>query len=120
DGSRETRVTSFRPFAWLNETAIEIDFTGVQVERLTGESPFNRLVHAEGLATLDAFVKQARGKVNVDTSRPIESQYLLQNRERLYREMTFGQVRRCQMDTESASSDDGFRDPARPGDRVLA
>lgn len=120
DGSRETRLTSFRPFAWLNETAIEIDFTGVQVERLAGESPFNRLVHAEDLATFDAFVKQARGKVSVDTIRPIESQYLLQNRERLYRDLTFGQVRRCQMDIESASSDDGFCDPARPGDRVLA
>src|SRR5687768_6158680 len=120
DGSRETRVTSFRPFAWLTETPIEIDFTGVQMERLAGESPFNRLVHADDFTTYDAFVKQARGKVSVDTIRPIESQFLLQNRGRLYRDMTFGQVRRCQMDIETASSDDGFCDPARPHDRVLA
>ena len=120
DGSRETRVTSFRPFVWLTETPIEVDFDGVHVERLPGESPFNRLVHADDFATYETFVKQARGKVSVDAIRPIESQFLLQSRERLFRDMTFGQVRRCQMDIESASSDDGFCDPARPGDRVLA
>jgi DNA polymerase I len=120
DGSRETHIASFRPFAWLNETPIAIDFTGVQLERLAGESPFNRLVHAEDFATFDAFLKQARGKVNVDAIRPIESQYLLQNRERLFRDMTFAQVRRCQLNIETAASDDGICDPARSGDRVLA
>ncbi|MEO7598538.1 MAG: 3'-5' exonuclease, partial [Opitutus sp.] len=120
DGSRETRMATFRPFAWLNETEIEIDFTGVEMERLAGASPFNRLVHADTLATFDVFVKQSRGRVSVDAIRPIESQFLLQHRERLFRDMTFAQVRRCQMDIESASSDDGFCDPARPGDRVLA
>ncbi|MEO6003014.1 MAG: DNA polymerase domain-containing protein [Opitutus sp.] len=120
DGSRETRVTAFRPFAWLNETEVPVDFAAVQVEKLAGDSPFDRLVHADTLATFETFVKQARGKVSVDVIRPLESQFLLQNRERLYRELTFAQVRRCQMDIESASSDDGFCDPARPGDRVLA
>ena len=120
DGSRETHVTSFRPFAWLTETAIEIGFSGVQVERLPGESPFNRLVHADDLASFDSFVKQARGKVSVDTIRPIESQFLLQNRERLFRDMTFRQVRRCQIVIETAPGDDGSCDPVRPEDRVLA
>ena len=120
DGSRETRVTSFRPFAWLNETQVAVDFTGVQVERLSGESPFNRLVHADTFDAYDAFLREARGKVNLDTIRPIESQYLMQNRERLFRDMTFAQVRRCQLDIETASSDDGFCDATRAGDRVLA
>ena len=120
DGTRETEVTSFRPFAWLNETEVPIDFAGVECERLKGESPFNRLVHADTLAAFETFAKDARGKVSIDTIRPIESQFLLQKRERLFRDMTFAQVRRCQLDIETASSDDGFCDPARPGDRVLA
>jgi hypothetical protein len=79
DGSRETRVASFRPFAWLTETPIEIDFTGVQMERLAGESPFNRLVHADDFATYDAFVKQARGKVSVDTIRGLVGRRILRS-----------------------------------------
>ena len=120
DGSRETRIETFRPFAWLNETAIAIDFGSVEMERLKGEGPFNRLIHAGELSTFNAFVREARGQVNVDVIRPLESQFLMQHRERLFRDMTFGQVRRCQMDIETASSDDGFCDPTRPGDRVLA
>jgi len=120
DGSRETRVAAFRPFAWLSETEVPVDFADVQVEKLTGESPFSRLVHSDDLSTFDRFVRQARGKVSVDVIRPLESQFLLQHRERLFRDMTFSQVRRCQMDIETAASDDGVCDPSRPADRVLA
>src|SRR5215213_8858814 len=54
------------------------------------------------------------------TLRPYESQFLLQQRERLYREMTFGQLRRCQLDIEVAAPDGGFPDATRPDDRILA
>src|SRR5438045_767917 len=76
DGSRETRVTTFRPFAWLTESEVPLDFSGVHVEKLAGASPFNRLVHTDDLNTFDAFVRQARGKVSVDVIRPLESQFL--------------------------------------------
>ena len=62
----------------------------------------------------------AREGANVDVIRPLESQFLLQQRERLYRDMTFSQVRRCQLDIEVASPDGGFPDASRPDDRVLA
>src|SRR5688500_20160643 len=78
DGSRETRVTSFRPFAWLTETAIDIDFSGVQMERLPGDSPFNRLVHAYDLSIYDFFVKRARGNVSVDTIRSHDDHFIMQ------------------------------------------
>jgi DNA polymerase elongation subunit (family B) len=120
DGTRETREATLRPFAWLSgmpEIGVE---EAVQIERLKGEGPFGHLAHAGDLGTYDAFLKQARGSVQVDAMRPLESQFLLQHRERLFREMTFGQLRRCQLDIETASSDDGFCDPARPHDRVLA
>ncbi len=120
DGSRENRVESFRPFAWLNDTPPEGVVGAVHIEPLTGESPFNRLMHADDFATYDAFLRQARDTVQVDAIRPLESQFLLQHRERLYRDLAFHQLRRCQLDIETASSDDGFCDPARPGDRVLA
>lgn len=121
DGGRETRVESFQPFAWLNDTPSDAIIVDVRLERLDGDGPFNRLVHAEGMEAYDAFLKQARAAgVGVDAMRPLESQYLLQRRERLYREMTFPHLRRCQFDIETASAEGGFSDPSRPGDRVLA
>ncbi|HYD84141.1 MAG TPA: 3'-5' exonuclease, partial [Opitutus sp.] len=120
DGSRETRLSTFRPFAWMNGTPDAANTMAVQVEELPGEGPFNRLAHADDFGVYETFVRQARATVGVDPIRPLESQFLLQQRERLYREMTFAQLRRCQMDIETASSDDGFCDPARPDDRVLA
>ena len=58
--------------------------------------------------------------IGIDAIRPFESQFLLQHRQRLYRDLSFGQLRRCQLDIETASADGGFPDASRPGDRVLA
>jgi DNA polymerase elongation subunit (family B) len=56
----------------------------------------------------------------VDSIRPLESQFLLQHRERLYRDLAFGQLRRCQLDIETGSTGGHFSDAAQPEDRVLA
>lgn len=120
DGTRENRMGKLRPFAWLNDTPPDGHFSAIQLEKLAGDGPFNRMAHADDFEAYDAFVRGARESVSVDVIRPIESQFLLQHRERLFREMTFGQLRRCQLDIETASSDDGFCDAARPEDRVLA
>jgi DNA polymerase elongation subunit (family B) len=39
---------------------------------------------------------------------------------RLYGDMGFARLRRCQVDIETGSADGGFSDAERPGDRVLA
>ncbi len=118
EGGRETRTAALRPFAWLGgEPAARP--TGITVEALRGEGPFRQMAHAENLAAFDALVKAARD-AGVDSLRPLESQFLLQNRERLYRDLMFGELRRCQLDIEVASPGGSFPDAARPDDRVLA
>ncbi len=119
DGRAE-RIESFRPFAWLNDTPAEANLHGVTLERLNGEGAYDRLVHADDLGVYEAFLKEAKASVGVDAIRPLESQFLLQHRQRLYGEMSFGQLRRCQLDIETASEDGSFSDAAKPGDRVLA
>ena len=120
-GGRETRIAILRPFAWLGLSTNEQPTpAGVTVEPLRGEGPYNRLAHAEDFGVFNGFVRMAREGGNIDVTRPFESQFLLQQRERLYREMTFGQLRRCQLDIEVASPDGGFPDAARADDRVLA
>jgi DNA polymerase, archaea type len=119
-GGREERVASLRPFAWLNASPEPSALSVLTLEELKGEGPFNRLVHADTLAAFSAFTRAEKPGVGVDVIRPLESQFLLQQRERMYREMTFGQLRRCQVDIEVASPEGGFPDGARADDRILA
>ncbi|AHF93471.1 DNA polymerase [Opitutaceae bacterium TAV5] len=131
DGKREERTDTLRPFAWLTASTTESPdlATGrvtnaLHIEPLAGDAVFNRLVHADTLPAFDAFVKTARAAsgvgIGVDVIRPAESQYLLQHRQRLFRDISFSQVRRCQLDIETASHDGDFSDASKPGDRVLA
>lgn len=120
DGGRETGAGELRPFAWLDRAPPDPCPPGVEREALSGPGPFAWLMHAAGLGNYDAFLKQAKGTVGVDAIRPLECQFLLQRRERLYRDLTFAQLRRCQLDIETASADGTFPNAARAEDRVLA
>lgn len=120
DGTRREEVAEFRPFAWLQDRPVVEDISGITIEPLKGPGPFGLLVHADRQATFDAFLRIARDGGGVDVLRPSEAQFLLQQRERLYADMIFAQLRRCQLDIETASEDGGFPDAKRPGDRVLA
>jgi DNA polymerase elongation subunit (family B) len=120
DGGRETGAGELQPFAWLDRVPPDPCPPGVEREALSGPGPFAWLMHAAGLGNYDAFLKQAKGTVGVDAIRPLECQFLLQRRERLYRDLTFAQLRRCQLDIETASADGTFPNAARAEDRVLA
>lgn len=118
DGGRSDRIEPFRPFAWLGGEPVGV---GVEIEPLRGEGTFNRLAHAGSLAAFTEFLKAVRDGMPVDLVRPHESQWLLQRRARMYAELPFGSLRRCQLDIETATSDPGgFCDPRKPDDRVLA
>src|SRR5580658_6566360 len=119
-GKREERRDSLRPFAWLSGSGEIAAAAGVAIESLKGEGAYRQLAQAETLADYDEFLRHARGEAGIDAIRPLEGQYLLQSRVRLYRNLSFGQLRRCQLDIETASSGDRFSDAAQPDDRVLA
>lgn len=120
-GGREDRMAALRPFAWLTDPPSTDLARGLNLERLAGEGPFGVLAHAADAGTLNTFVRNARGEAgNVDLIRPLESQFLLQHRARLYRDLAFGQLRRCQLDIEVAPSTEHFPDAARPEDRIIA
>jgi DNA polymerase elongation subunit (family B) len=93
---------------------------GVRFERLGGDAALGTLARASSLEAFDAFIRVARDSVAVDAIRPLECQFLLQRRARLFGDMTFAKLRRCQVDIETGSVDGSFSDAARPGDRVLA
>jgi DNA polymerase I len=119
-GGREDQQGELQPFAWLNQAPAAAAPGGITIETLCGEGPFNRLVHGEVFDVFNEFARSARESVEVDLIRPWESQYLLQQRKRLYQDMTFSRLRRCQLDIEVASPEGGFPDASRSEDRVLA
>lgn len=117
-GGREERTEEFKPFAWLGA---ETPHEGVSFERLKGEGAFGWLAHAESLAVFESFFKAVREGAAIDVLKPYESQWLLQKRARLYAEMKFADLRRCQLDIETGATEAGaFSDAKNPGDRVLA
>ena len=120
DGGRITRTEHLRPFAWLNTAVTAAPIEGVMIEALNGPGPFNRLVHAENQTTYEVFLKAAKETGSVDAVKPMESQFLLQRRARLFSDLSFTQLRRCQLDIETASSGGEFSDASKPTDCVLA
>ena len=120
DGGRVEKVLPFEPFAWLASNPFDTPVTGVTFEQLKGGAALGTLARASSLEAFEGLVKAARDSVAVDAIRPLESQFLLQHRARLYSDMAFAKLRRCQVDIETGSSDGEFSSAEKPEDRVLA
>jgi DNA polymerase I len=120
EGGREERIESFRPFAWLNDVPVVEQIAGLTVESLRGEGVFKRLAHAETIDAYNALLRLSREGGGIDAIRPVESQFLMQRRRRIFSELSFGQLRRCQLDIEVAAAPGHFCDATRREDRVLA
>jgi DNA polymerase elongation subunit (family B) len=119
DGGRREVQAQFRPFAWLRDQPPEIP-PGAEVSPLSGDGLYPFIAHNQSLDSHDAFLKKI-GAAAVDNLRPLESQFLLQQKLRLFDGLRFAQLRRCQLDIETAAAGgDHFSDPTLPGDRVLA
>ena len=118
DGGRIETREEFRPFAW---TAEEQPTAGVTFERLTGEGAFRWLAHAASLGEFEEFFKAVRDGGRIDVLKPYEAQWLLQRRARLYADLRFADLRRCQLDIETACAEPGgFSDARNADDRILA
>ncbi len=121
NGAREERSVAFEPFLWARSSVDAKDNAAAAATELSGPGAFNRLYTFSGLEAYRDFSGRSGSGATVDSLRSLESQHLLRNRERLFSGMAFSDLRRCQVDIETASSaDGGFSDARRPDDRVLA
>jgi DNA polymerase I len=120
DGGRLERTMPYEPFAWLGSNPFDAPVAGVEVEPLKGTAALGVLARASSLEAFEGFMATARHSVAVDSIRPLESQFLLQGRARLFADMGFSRLRRCQVDIETGSADGSFSDASKPEDRVLA
>jgi DNA polymerase elongation subunit (family B) len=120
DGGRVESTMSFQPFAWMASDPFGAPVAGVTFEPLAGTAALGILARAASLEAFEGMVKTARESTAVDAIRPLESQFLMQHRTRLYGDLPFTRLKRCQVDIETGSGDGGFSNPERPDDRVLA
>lgn len=102
-----------RPFVWTSKK----EEGG---ESLTGSGALTGIRFFQSPAEWDSFLKEAKDKNSYETIRLLENQYLLQTENRYFKDMTFSQLRRLQLDIETANTDDQFSDARKLGDRVLA
>lgn len=121
EGSRRIEEERFRPFFWAMEAPENTD-EDTDVQELEGEGVFDLRVHCDSLESYTRILKDARKqRGGVETCRPLEHGYLLETRRRMFAGMRFNQLRRCQLDIETACSEPGgFPNPRRKDDRVLA
>ena len=120
-GPRRVEYQVFRPFVWAMEGVESDAGEGVSVTPLRGEGEYSRLLHFDDVVLYRDFLKEHGRSISVDWIRQLEHQYLMQSRLRLYGEMHFGELRRMQLDIETACCvEGGFSDAKRDADRVLA
>ena len=119
-GKSREEAAEFRPFLWLSDNPTDKAISGITIEDLKGDGPLSLLAHADSLEDFKGFLKVAKQSGWTDVLRPMEAQFLMQQKARLFAEMSFAEVRRCQLDIETDSEDGGFSDAKKAGDRVLA
>ncbi len=103
DGGRTEAIEPLKPFVWLD--AELAPRPGVSVEVLAGSEKFSRLAHAESADAYSSFLKGIPEEISTDAIRPLESQYLLQRRRRLFEGLPFTALRRCQLAIELGGED---------------
>ncbi len=121
-GSRVEREMPFEPFAWLSANPSAAPLPGIELEKLKGGAVLGTLARASSLEAFEGLLRAARDSSStaIDAIRPLESQFLLQHRARLFGDLAFARLRRCQVDIETGSGDGAFSNAERPADRVLA
>lgn len=117
DGGRREVTAELTPFAWA--TAVPPGTEG-EARELEGDDPFRYLLDFPSAGALRSAVKEAEG-IGFENLRPIEAQFLMRNRLRMFRDLNFADLRRCQLDIETATTEGyGFPSPRRKEDRILA
>lgn len=121
DHRRIERNVQFHPFAWAGAQVTVENASGVEQTQLRGSAPYCVLVQSESMKAYDEWLACAKSTPGiVDAIRPLESQFLLQTRQRLFSNLPFSRLRRCQMDIETGSETGSFSNASRAGDRILA
>jgi DNA polymerase, archaea type len=131
DSSTSRRVEPFTPFLWLASPDM-LDESGgtADIEKLSGSAPLAYLAFFKTWKNAQEAVKELKKKTGQNPSSndapylfindPVQ-QYLMLTGRTLFKELSFPQIRRMQVDIETYSTPAyDFSNPERPSDRIIA
>ncbi len=118
---RENLSATFRPFFWAH-TVPDGAQDCATIEKLKGTNPLHWRIDFNKLEDYERVLSEARkAKLITEIVRPLEHQFLLNHSLRLFADMPFSSLKRCQLDIETGCSvEGGFSNSTRKEDRVLA
>ncbi|MCH8475874.1 MAG: DNA polymerase [Opitutales bacterium] len=112
---------SFTPFLWADDESVLDLPTECKVLQSQGKGDFSRRIEFFQFTQYQEFLVAHRGYPGLCVVRNAESLALMSNGWRLFTDLLLDDVKRCQLDIETASSEQGaFSNARRKGDRVLA
>lgn len=118
DARTETADGHLNAFVWADSGA---GCVGASVERLEGAAPLGFLWRFEQVEDYYNLLRLKPKPAALEYVRQLEGHFMLQNRLRMFDGLRFGQLRRCQLDIETACSvPGGFSSPKRKEDRILS
>ncbi len=118
DGVITETADRLQPFAWSDSLPESEKYTATI---LKGTGRFQNLLAFENLQSFKETTTEFKKEIYFESIRPLEAQYLMRHSQRLFSEMNFTDLKRCQCDIETyCSVEGGFCNARRKGDRVLA
>lgn len=118
EGERTTQeeVLPLEPFAWAPQLPPAGEYRAVELQ---GPGVYRYRLEFTRLATFTAALRERDW--GLDAVRPLENQVLLQQGLRMFGDLSFAHLRRCQLAIETAATgESGVSDAALPDDRVRA
>lgn len=122
DGRHYSEKCEFKPFLWAGG---DVQEGGIieSVESLKcpeGKTlPLSKILRFKNIGDYADFLKSRPKTLAVEKIANLENQFLMQHKARMFGGMRFSDLRRIQLDIET-SSEFGFPNPDRAGDRVIA
>ncbi len=113
DARTEHVEEGFRPFLWSTDQPVA---DGMEVTPLEGGMTFRYLLRFDNSKTYYSAVRDRT--LETEQMRPLEAQYLLHNRKRMFEGMLFGDLRRCQIKIEVTTENEA-PDPMNADDAVV-
>ena len=118
ENKRKEKIYPYFPFVWADSFPSS---GNIRKERLKSDAQFRYLLNFESIEEFYDIAHNRQKGLETEIIKPLESQYLLAQKERLYAEMSFNDLRRCQCDIETACSiSGGFSNSKLKEDRILA
>ena len=119
DGQTHQKQAQLEAFMWVSAEDVKSLDGESHVHSLKGSGPFNRMLTTSDMEQFGQWMQQGKGLRRMEVLKPYESQYLLSHGMRLFGDLRFDELKRCQLDIETEIGPNG-KFPSSQRQRVLA